>query len=281
MYNMVFQEEYLPIEKISVALRESFYRFNKYIGASFSEANVKVGYFTMDNFVEVFREFCKDDFPEWLREDYTNPSYCEDMQASAFVDGDKAGILINTSVPFSFFDWVRDLAHELAHIYAVQNEYEGRSFYDEHCDGGNIPVGEDVVYIGYAVWREFIADYIAAFTTPEVPRPSLDSCFLTIQEQNSIISGVGKRALRAVSMVLAAIFTCQDYMDAADKEEVWNILKAKKPVNLEEYGKLLSFIYNKVNNENIEPHVINEDFIGALGSLVLELVHNRMTFRRW
>lgn len=271
----LYHRKHISAEEIPNALRVAFWRFNETIGTSYSEANVKIGYFTLDNFVDVFRKFCEIDFPEWLREDYTNPSFYLDMQASAFVEGDKAGILINTSAPFSFFEWVHDLTHELAHIYAAQNEYSGRSFYNEHCCNTDLSVSEDVVYIGYAVWREFIAEYITAFTTPHEPHPSMEHYFLDIRRFDSEIRNCGKVSLRAMSMVLTAVFTCQDYMDAESKEEFLEILEEKKPLNLKEYGKLIDTIFDKVNDENVDPHIIDEDFMETLGSLVRYIISNR------
>ena len=270
-----YQEKFISSEKIPDALKTAFHHFNNSIGTSYSEANVKIGYFTPEDFTTVFRKFCEKDFPSWLKEDYSRLSYFSDMQASAFIEGDKAGILINTFVPFTYTEWVHDLTHELAHIYAVQNEYLGRSFYDEHCSNKDIPVNEDVIYIGYAVWREFIADYITAFTTPHKPRPDLDVFMADIREFDSLTMSIDKDSFGAISLILVALFTCQEYMDAQDKEGFYKLLADRKPVDLDEYGKLIDHVFDKVNDEKTEPHIIDVDFIETFGSLVRQLIFGR------
>lgn len=271
----LYHKKHIDAEEIPLALGVALKQFNDAIGTSYSEESIKIAYCTFETFPSVYKKFCKSDFPSWLLEDYTNPAFYADVQAAAFVEGDKAGILINTSVSFSMDEWVHDLMHEIAHIFAAQNEYLGRSFYTECCDNEDISVYEDTMYIGYAVWREFIADYITAFTTPHEPRPGIEQYRLDIKRFDSVIQDYSRVSLKAVSLVLAAIFTCKDYMDAESLEEFREILEKKNLLNLNEYDKLIVAIFDKVNDETIEPHIINEDFIDTLGSLIRHIVSNR------
>lgn len=268
------QEPLVSADRIPDALKVAFRQFNEAIGTSYSEATVKIGYFTFDNFPTVFKNFCEHDFPSWLNENYTNPSYWSDMQASAYVEGNKAGILINTSIPFTFSEWTHDLTHELSHIYATQNEYLGRSFYNAHCRDEGVSIYEDTIYIGYAVWREFIAEFITAFASPHELLQSISVFMPDIREFDLLIRDVSKDGLRAVSLILSALFTCREYMYAQSKEEFFEMLTIRKPVSLEKYGKLISFIFDKVNDKKSEPHIIDVEFMDTLGSLVRFLISN-------
>lgn len=54
------------------------------------------------------------------------------------------------------------LLHELAHIYCVHNELNGKNFYDRYCNETAPTVEEDgVINAGFAIWRECIAEIIA------------------------------------------------------------------------------------------------------------------------
>lgn len=60
----------------------AFELLKKATGASYSDANVKIGYFTFDNFPIIYKEFCENDFASWLEEDYTNPSFYQSDNCS-------------------------------------------------------------------------------------------------------------------------------------------------------------------------------------------------------
>ena len=64
--------------------------------------------------------------------------------------------------PYHPVELLHIFLHELAHIYCVHHELDGKSFYDEYCEGYAHSNEEDgMINAGYAVWRECIAEIIA------------------------------------------------------------------------------------------------------------------------
>lgn len=74
------------------------------------------------------------------------------------MDGDrvsgKAAILYREDVPFDILPEAV-LVHELGHIFAQKREYNGYFFED------TVPDGDVELYSGYALWKEFVADYFS------------------------------------------------------------------------------------------------------------------------
>lgn len=270
----IYQKRYIDAEEIPLALEDAFERFNDAFETKYSLENVKIGFFTFQNFPSVFRKFCESDFPSWLFENYENPSFYSDAQAMALVEGSSAGILINVSVSFSYLEWVNTLIHELSHIYATQSEYGGRSFYRECCCDADLSAEEDMLYIGYSVWKEFIADYLTVFATAQ-PLLTLYRYRGEIKRFDSMITNLKPTSLKAVSLVLVAVFTSKEHLTTESKEEFLDVLEKKTVLNMDEYRNLMKLILDHVRSVETEPQIINDSFIDELGSLVRKIVIDR------
>lgn len=275
----LYQKQYIDPEEIPFALAEAFAYFNDEFGTEYSTDNVKIGFFTFQTFPSVFRKFCENDFPTWLYEDYENPNYCIDAQSMALVEGSNAGILINISKPFSFVDWIITLIHEIAHIYAAQTEYGGKNFYRECCCDADLPSEEDMLYIGYSVWKEFIADYLTSFTSIWKLK-TLYQYRGEIKRFDAAVTNLKPNSLKAIELVLVAIFTSKEHFAANSKEEFIDILEKKTVLNMDEYRDMIKLIFDHIHNERTAEHVINDEFIDELGSHVRKIVIDR-EFRRF
>lgn len=270
----IYQKRYIDAEEIPLALEEAFARFNDDFLTDYSFDNVKVAFFNFETFPTVYREFCENDFPSWLEEDYTNPRFCSDAQAMALVEEANAGILINISCPFSYFQWVKALLHELSHIYAVQSEYGGRNFYRECCSNTELSAEEDMLYVGYTVWKEFIADFLTAIVVPESP-VTLYRYRGEIKRFDSVITGLKPNCLKAMSLVLVAVFTSKEHFETESKEKFLEILKSKNVLDMEEYRELIQLVLDHIRNEAFSPQMITDDFIDEFGSLIRKIVIGR------
>lgn len=270
----IYQKRYIDAEEIPLALEEAFARFNDDFNTVYSFENIKVAFFTFETFPMVYREFCENDFPSWLEEDYTNPRFCSDAQAMALVEEANAGILINISVPFSYFQWVRALLHELSHIYAVQSEYGGKSFYRECCTNTELSAEEDMLYIGYTVWKEFIADFLTVIVSPE-PLITLYRYRGEIKRFDSVITSLKPDCLKAMSLVLVAVFTSKEHLETESKEKFLEILESKNVLDMEEYRELIQLVLDHIRNEAFSSQMITDDFIDEFGSLIRKIVIGR------
>ena len=270
----IYQKQYIGADEIPFALNEAFSLFNSTFDTNYSLSNVKVSFFTFQTFPKMFHDFCEADFPSWLAEDYTNPSFYRDTQAMALVEEDKAGILINISVAFSYWEWVKALLHELAHIYATQKEYNGKSFYTQCCSNNDLCAEEDMLYIGYTVWKEFIAEYLVIFAMP-TPPISLYRYRGEIKRFDLMIKDLKPDSLSAMSLILVAVFTSKEHLTTRSKENFLEILKEKHVLNMDEYHHLIHLIIDHIRNDQFEPQIITDDFIDELGSMIRKIVVER------
>lgn len=277
----IFQKKFIETSEIPLALNEAFRFFNEAFDTDFSEANIITAYFTFENFPSVYKEICEQHFPSWLSEDYTNPQFYNDAQAMALVNGNKGGILINTSVQFSFYEWVESLTHELSHIFAVQSEYYGRDFYLECCSNPQLSPAEDMLYVGYTVWKEFIADYLTVFATPYKPLIPLYRYRGEINRFDSMVTNLNKTSLKALSLVLVAIFTSKEFLTTKSKEDFLETLIKRCSLNMSEYHDLINTVFDHLRDANTDAHIINEEFIDDIGSLVRRIVVGRKLAQNW
>ena len=71
--------------------------FNDFIESDIDQNNVKLLFFTKEDAVQKYEEMCWC-FPQYLSEPYTAEGFFTDVAASAFVNGDRYGILIASDI---------------------------------------------------------------------------------------------------------------------------------------------------------------------------------------
>ena len=145
--------------------------FNDTMGEEYhiGEDGILIRFFTPDNGIAVYENFCNTYFPHHLKEDYKRREKFENISAEAFVGEKCDGVMIRADLPFPEMELIQIFVHEIAHIYCTRNEIEGGKFYEKYCDAPNHPIyGENIdsrmngyINAGYAVWREMIADIIS------------------------------------------------------------------------------------------------------------------------
>lgn len=107
--------------------------FNDKMDADFSGDNIILTCFMTDDQEEIFEQFCTQYFPYRLNDRYQEEGYFN-FRASSFIgmdNGGKDGILLRTDIPYHPVELLHIFLHELAHIYCVHHELDGKSFYDE------------------------------------------------------------------------------------------------------------------------------------------------------
>ena len=219
--------------------------FNDKMDADFSRDHVILTCFMTDDQEEIFEQFCAQYFPYRLHDRYQEEGYF-DFRASSFIgmdNGGKDGILLRTDIPYHPVELLHIFLHELAHIYCVHHELDGKSFYDEYCEGYAQSKEEDgMINAGYAVWRECIAEIIA-----------ID------QRDGKLL----------VSEILTAVMTSAEVEASQTWDEAEKAIHSLKLFDTAPEMDLMRLVFNQLQDRLIE---IDVDFISELGFLYLNIL---------
>ena len=257
-------------DTVYAALDEAICAFQDVLDADFDRQNIVILLFDESNKRETFEAFCKEYFPYRLSDPYREEGYF-DFLASAFVgkeNGGIDGILVRTDVDYKPGELKHTLLHELAHIYCVHNELEGKDFYDLYCSGTAPTAEEDgLINAGYAIWRECIAELIAIELNDAYYITSLSGKkkYLSSLVEN-IDSDNGKLYM---SMILTAVMTSREVESA---KEWTSAEKSIARLNLFEepmFHDMFKRVFEQLRNGFCE---ISYDFIFAIGSIYLNLL---------
>lgn len=258
-------------EKITELFSYAVELFNDTMGEEYSvgDNGIMLRFFTPDNGIEVYEEFCSTYFPRHLNEDYRHREKFENMAAEAFASEGHKGVMIRTDLPFSEPELLQIYAHEIAHIYCTLNEIKGENFYTKYCDAPDHPIyGENVstemngyINAGYAVWREMVADIISM-------EAIIDICQLRISKK--MIQDLyeqmayGNPGAKAAAARMIAFVMLKNERDIAKKYPFFN----KSTIRMLELVK---------QNLDAQPFFeITPDFIAKLGSAYLMALTEKM-----
>lgn len=148
--------------------------FDDAFGLDFSKDDcLKVAFCTFENRAAVYEDFCTHFFPLYLAEGYSRDDF---FTAQAFTNADTGiyGILICLDMEQEPSDWYQIILHEMSHLFCITREISGDNFTAKYI---KTPIGKNPkdswMYAGYAIWREFIANYIAFQLNPIMASLSL------------------------------------------------------------------------------------------------------------
>lgn len=216
------QSEKEFIESVIETCKTIFYDA---FGLDFSRDDcLKVAFSTFENHADVYEDFCKQFFPLYLAEDYDRDSF---FTAQAFTNTDKGiyGILICLDVKQEHSEWYEIILHEMSHLFCITHEIAGENFnakYSKKAIKENIH--NKFIYVGYAVWREFIADYIANRINPIYGPLSLVKLREFVRELDKDINIKNPYRVADVSQMLVYIFVTDKIQEATDIETVFKVL---------------------------------------------------------
>lgn len=252
---------------IKTIFNKAIETFNDRMGTTFSNDNIILQGINEKNKIEVFEKFCSKYFPYRLEDNYKDEDYF-DFYASAFVGENNVGvdgILYREDKVESLQSVYHTFLHELAHIFLVRNEFDGKNFYDEYCDGYFTNSIEDgVVNAGYAVWREMAAEIVAIELD--------DYCFIRrLSEKRQMLNYYSKH-LNSVywkgylSYILTEIMTS----DEVEQKRLWNelepVLKRFKLFDNLYFLDVVKLVFIQLRTK---PFDIDLDFIMELGNISL------------
>ncbi len=256
--------------------------FNQWCGFDFfHEDNLKVKILTSKEGIAGYECFCKQYFPSYLdkySDDYTAEGYIDTFGAQAFVNGTLYGILLRSGTAENSAEWYDIILHEMSHIFCIAKEANGANFFHSYC----IDDENGVIVAGYAVWREFIADYISAHINPFFHWIITDELREQVRLWDQDVFASNKDAKLAVSCLLADIFLNKQVNSSNNMGDILRYLDANRIFSskaiLEYYIILLETIFQQVSKN--EFWKISVDFIESVGSAYLGLLVRKTTETR-
>ena len=134
-------------------LRDIFYDaldfFNEALDSGITRDNTVLAFFTPENGLEVYEQFCREHFPRNLDEGYKAEGYFQSFAAQAFMGRGRYGVMVRADIDFPLPELRRVFLHEISHLFCCENEIEGGGFFDRYCMGSGAEDG--MMNAGYAV----------------------------------------------------------------------------------------------------------------------------------
>lgn len=241
----------------------------------FHDDNLKIAFCTSADQASVFEEFCGKYFPLYLDKNYSRTDYFA-AQAMTNVPENICGILICLDTPDEGEIWYQIILHEMSHIFCITNELDGENFQDK-CTKEK--TGGDVHYyfstVGYAVWREFIADYIAIPITPLMKPISLVNLRENVRKLDEGVNRANPECSQDCSQILSYIFTYPKIKNARDVKSVFRILKKNRIFATKErsqdYYPIIEAIFVQLKQEKYWS--ITNKFMERIGMTYCALVN--------
>ena len=263
-------EEYINL------VDDAFKIFNDQMHTYYSRETVEVKLITAETPDDEIAGFLRR-FPEACQEEMFEPGYYKKIKGEALVTPDRYGIVLRTDIEETGLEWRHIVFHEISHVFCSTHELEdGGSFYKRYCEKDSDNRLNDIfMYEGYAIWREFIADFVAVLVDVAMPDPTIrgNSKYIR-QELNEIAKGEPLAGLKVKNVLIDTLVTA-DMLHAPEKAESLKKLERFEKLQTPSWKALLSTVYDQIFNEDGNVWEIDPEFIKTLGanysSLVMEV----------
>ena len=266
-------EEYIKLVDMA------FQIFNDQMDTDYSRENVDVKLITADTPVDEIAEFLAR-FPDACEEAMFEPGYYRQIKGEALVTPDRYGIILRTDIEDKGLYWRHLVFHEISHIFCSTHELkDGNSFYKRYCaDDTGDSVLNGIVCGGYAIWREFVADFLAILVDVDMPDPTLRCNAKEFKnELEAIAKGEPFIKMRIKTVLLYTLVT-SDMLQEPDKESSLKKLDRFKRLQTKSWKVLLGNVYDQMFDEDKDFWEIDYEFIKTIGdnymSVALEVVHD-------
>ena len=266
-------EEYIKLVDMAFKI------FNDQMHTDYSRENVDVKFITAETPDEEIAEFLAQ-FPDACEEAMFERGYYKQIKGEALVTPGRYGIILRTDIEDKGLYWRHLVFHEISHIFCSTHELkDGSSFYKRYCadeSGGSASNGK--VCSGYAIWREFAADFLAILVDVAMPDPTLRGNSKEIsQELEAIAKGEPFIKTRIKTVLLYTLVT-SDVMDEPDRESSLKKLDRFKQLQTKSWKVLLGNVYDQMFDEDKDFWEIDYEFIKTIGenymSVALEVVQD-------
>lgn len=228
--------------------------FNETLGENFFQGgNLKVAFCNFENRVSAYEEFCEQFFPLYLREGYSSTI---SFVAQAFTnESDNIyGILVCLDAGPESDLWYQIILHEMCHIFCIMHEIGGENFeakYSKDNIGNNLKSWN--ISIGYAVWREFIADYIASQFNPLIAPLTSAELREAVRDLDNWVNMGNPDRSQNLSQLLCYIFLSPQIQGAEDEETIVQFLVKNRifanKACCETYREFIALILKQLKHE--------------------------------
>lgn len=239
----------------------------------FHDDNLKVAFCTSADQASVFEEFCGKYFPLYLDKNYSRTDYFA-AQAMTNVSEDICGILICLDTLDEGEIWYQIILHEMSHIFCITNELDGENV---HVKYSKEKMGDDPRYhflhVGYAIWREFVADYMASELNPFSETYSLTDLRKVVRQLDKNVNLDHPERAQIYSQILVSVFQNPRVAQAADASDAVQILEKNRvfpPQNRRNYCATMELLFHQLAQEPFWK--LNVDFIEKLGETYLKIL---------
>lgn len=244
--------------------------FNRQIGTDYSEDTIEICLVTEENGDEKIPAFLEN-FKEVVEPIMLVPGYVSTIRAEALVTKERLGMIIRTDLEGHDMQWRHMVLHELGHIFCTQNELESKEkFFNKYCIHTENKFQDGAINAGYAIWREFIAEFMATILDEDMFDNYLeqmkDHCYFMLDEIEAMVDD-DKYCLSAL---LIDIMTTVEVLHALEFSQALEKLKSyDRVVNSKTLLGIVELVFDQIAED--EPWVIDVDFIETLGNAFLML----------
>lgn len=249
--------------------------FHDHLDTDIGKDTLTLDFFTPDNGIQVYENFCKSRFPQLLEEDYKAPGYFESIAAQAFVNETEYGVLVREDIDFTLDNLLWTFLHEISHLYCTRNELDGKElFFDKYCTGSGTEDG--IMNAGYAIWREAVADIMTDSMVSEYTSLSLRSSFVRniIRQLYEDLRPQDLISKKAMSLILVYTMTSKEVAYTASWETAEKALRRNIKINDELLFAILEQVFHQIQNRPFWK--ITPDFIMTLGETYESLLVGKL-----
>ncbi len=251
---------------------EALRMFNEELDTDITEKTVVLDFFTSENGLIVYKNFCDKNFPDKYEIQHEAEGYFDEIAAEAFVGEKKYGVLIRSDIDVSLGNLLFIFLHELSHLFCVKNEFDGKDFFFEYCADDSID--NSSMNAGYAIWREAIADIMADSIASEYSNFSLSTVKNEIEQYYNVVSGDNKESKKAMSLIVGCIVLSSEVSGTDKWANAEKAIKTKLEIKDDMLFEILEIVFKKLQKPPF--WTITPDFIEQLGTSYICLVAGKV-----
>ncbi len=253
-------------------INQAFQMFNDQMNTDYSFDNVDVMLTEAKKADRDIAEFARR-FPDDTDDIVFTPGYYKMIKGEAFVSEGKVGFIVRTDIEERGAEWLHVVLHELSHIFCATHELkDGSDFYERYCKRSyEGSVTEGAINGGYAIWREFIAEFLARLVDLNMLDYSLRGNTKYINGRLEEIAGGAPFVKTKKTNLLVDVMTAKEVLGAPDKETAFGKLGKFKRLQTVSWIKLLNTVYDQLFDDKRNFWEIDFEFIESLGNNYLAL----------
>lgn len=244
--------------------------FNDALDSGITRDNTVLAFFTPDNGLEIYEQFCQKYFPKNLDENYTAEGYFQSFAAQAFVGEGRYGVMIRSDLDFPPAELRRIFLHEISHLFCWENEIEDGGFFDRYCMGSGTEDG--MINAGYAIWREAVADIMADSVLSDYTSLTLEDVREEIGRLYHLLSPANPDSKKCMSLIIVYIMLTKEVGGAAEWYSAETGLKKHLGLDDRMLYAILKMVFDNLHQSQSPFWSITPEFIMDLGETYLSLL---------